>query len=269
MKQEGNNKEYSTSSYLTPKIKKFLSLSSVFKIVSSLILIFSIGTLLYGGWILFSAKKYTWLIVGGVLLILGIILSFFPSKMKKKALRFAIEDFMNYEDKFKNKELIPLQDSSRSFAFINDNNELEIHQDCALVYNIPILGIQNAAVDMQLIKKRDYVGKYPNEVPILISMLDGTKYIIKLTNLFSTNTMYSLESNKKDIKKKYVDNTSLVAVKLINAIYSKKKELHPDAQTIMDKLSSPLKHVATSEVLLTKEEKKITKETIKSENKGN
>lgn len=248
----------SDKAYLSAPIKKELTISSIIRIVSSVLMLIGIGGAIYAIFPFLSNKLLWPLIVFGSVFIIGFILIFFPKSFKKKAINLAKSDYEKYYGGFKEYNPIPVQTLNRAFAFINKNNELEIHQDLKQVYLVPISGVGKAFLDDSKPKKKDRAGKYPYSSNLTIQMLDGISYNIKITNLFRTESMYTLESSNKDIKSLYQDNQKTIS-SLVDLIYAKKKEVSPlpsEADKVINSISAPLKHVATSEVIISQEDKK-------------
>lgn len=213
-------KKFSSEAYLTNEIRSKLKAGALIKILASVFMGIGLLGALYGLVVFFLDKNLVFLIIFGLVFIIGTIGMFFPKSLLKKSIQMAEKDFADYYSKFDKEKKINLQTQKRSFAFINSNNEMEIHQDCSLVFNIPLNGVQKAELDTSKPKAKDRIGKLPLQSTLIVNMKDGTKYLITLTNTFTTETMYTLESSKSQIKDIYSNNTAIIQ-KLIDAIYSK------------------------------------------------
>jgi len=250
----------SEKAYFSATIKKELAISSIIRIISSSLILVGIGGAIYSIFPFLSNRMLWPMIVSISVFVIGFILIFFPRSFKKKAMSSAKADFDDYYKDFKEFGPIQLQSLNRSFAFINKNNELEIHQDLKQIYLIPIAGIEKASLDNSKPKKKEKAGKYPYTSNLIVQMMDGINYTVKITNLFRTESMYTLESSNKDIKDLYQYNQKTIST-IVDLIYAKKKEISPlpsEAEKAIKSISIPLKHVATNEVIISQSEKKNT-----------
>lgn len=247
--------EVDVAPYLEAKQKKLLKKAFIFKIISSSIFLFAFLFACFGLYAFLAQGKQIWgLILAGVLLIAGIVFSFFPKSMMKKAYANAKADYEKFFKDYETKAPFLLQEGKRTFSIIDkETKELYLYHDCQLAYKINLTDIADLKIDYQRVGKRDRLGKFPYYVPIIFIDRGGKEHVICLSNQYVTSQMYEMEADKKTLKylgeqndilaKKYIQSVKQAAGgSFLNAQPTKPAILAPDENIEKPAAPTPADH---------------------------